>query len=37
MDAHAEAFYRHHGFERFGTTSIQTIVLLKHFENANEQ
>ena len=35
-DANAEAFYRHHGFERFGTTSIRMIVSLKHFASAVE-
>ena len=33
-DANAEAFYRHHGFERFSTTSIQMIVSLRHFAGA---
>ena len=30
-DGAAEAFYLHHGFERFGTKSRQLIVSLKHF------
>ena len=30
-DDAAEAFYRHHGFERFGATARQLIVSLKHF------
>ena len=30
-DDAAEAFYLHHGFERFGTTARQLIVSLKHF------
>lgn len=30
-DDAAEAFYRHHGFERFGTRARQLIVSLKHF------
>lgn len=30
-DAAAEAFYLHHGFERFGTQARQLIVSLKHF------
>ena len=33
-DANAEAFCRHHGFERFSTTSIQMIVSLRHFAGA---
>lgn len=33
-DAAAEAFYRHHGFETFGTKSRQLIVSLKHFTQA---
>ncbi len=33
-DACAEAFYRHHGFERFGAISIQLIVSLKHFSSS---
>jgi ribosomal protein S18 acetylase RimI-like enzyme len=31
-DDAAEAFYRHHGFERFGTKARQLMVSLKHFE-----
>ena len=27
----AEAFYRHHGFESFGSLARQLIVSLKHF------
>ena len=27
----AEAFYRHHGFDRFGTKARQLFVSLKHF------
>lgn len=30
-DDAAEAFYRHHGFERFGTQARQLIVALKRF------
>ena len=30
-DDAAEAFYRHHGFERFGAHARQLIVSLKHF------
>ena len=30
-DDAAEAFYRHHGFDRFGTKARQLIVSLKHF------
>ncbi len=30
-DDAAEAFYRHHGFERFGTKARQLIVSLKNF------
>jgi hypothetical protein len=30
-DDAAEAFYRHHGFERFGTKARQLIVSLKGF------
>ena len=30
-DEAAEAFYRHHGFERFGTKARQLIVALKNF------
>ena len=30
-DAAAEAFYRHHGFERFGIKATQLILSLKHF------
>lgn len=30
-DDAAEAFYRHHGFDRFGTRARQLIVSLKHF------
>ncbi len=30
-DDAAEAFYVHHGFERFGTKARQMIVSLKHF------
>ena len=30
-DDTAEAFYRHHGFEAFGTQAKQMIVSLKHF------
>ena len=30
-DETAEAFYRHHGFEAFGTQAKQMIVSLKHF------
>lgn len=30
-DETAEAFYRHHGFETFGTQARQMIVSLKHF------
>ena len=30
-DGAAEAFYRHHGFERFGTQTRQLIVSLKNF------
>lgn len=33
-DDAAEAFYLHHGFERFGTQARQLIVALKHFEQA---
>lgn len=33
-DDAAEAFYIHHGFERFGTKSRQLIVSLKHFAGA---
>lgn len=36
-DDAAEAFYRHHGFERFGTQARQLIVSLKHFEQAGNQ
>jgi GNAT superfamily N-acetyltransferase len=31
IDEAAEAFYVHHGFERFGTQARQLIVSLKHF------
>ena len=30
-DGAAEAFYRHHGFERLGTKARQLIVALKNF------
>ena len=30
-DDAAKAFYRHHGFERFGTKARQLIVSLKNF------
>ena len=30
-DDAAEAFYRHHGFDRFGTKARQLLVSLKHF------
>ena len=33
-DDAAEAFYRHHGFERFGNQTRQLIVALKHFAPA---
>jgi ribosomal protein S18 acetylase RimI-like enzyme len=33
-DDAAEAFYRHHGFERFGTQARQLIVPLKNFPGA---
>ena len=32
----AEAFYLHHGFERFGIQGQQLIVSLKHFAQAGE-
>lgn len=32
-DDAAQAFYVHHGFERFGTKARQLIVSLKHFAN----
>lgn len=35
-DAAAEAFYLHHGFERFGTQARQLIVSLKHFAQQGE-
>lgn len=35
-DAAAEAFYRHHGFERFGTQARQLIVSLRRFAPAGE-
>jgi ribosomal protein S18 acetylase RimI-like enzyme len=35
-DDAAEAFYRHHGFERFGTKARQLIVSLKHFAQEGE-
>lgn len=35
-DDAAEAFYLHHGFERFGTKSRQLIVSLKYFARAEE-
>lgn len=33
-DASAEAFYRHHGFESFGSQARQLIVPLKNFASA---
>ncbi len=33
-DDAAEAFYRHHGFERFGSKARQLIVSLKHVSSA---
>ena len=35
-DDAAEAFYLHHGFERFGTKARQLIVSLKHFAQRGE-
>ena len=35
-DNAAEAFYLHHGFERFGTKASQLIVSLKHFAQEGE-
>ena len=35
-DDAAEAFYLHHGFERFGTKVRQLIVSLKHFAQEGE-
>ena len=35
-DDAAEAFYLHHGFERFGTKARQLIVSLKHFARQGE-
>jgi ribosomal protein S18 acetylase RimI-like enzyme len=35
-DDAAEAFYRHHGFERFGTRARQLILSLKHFEQVRD-
>jgi ribosomal protein S18 acetylase RimI-like enzyme len=35
-DDAAEAFYLHHGFERFGTKVKQLIVSLKHFAQERE-
>ncbi len=35
-DDAAEAFYLHHGFERFGTNARQLIVSLKHFAQEHE-
>jgi GNAT superfamily N-acetyltransferase len=35
-DDAAEAFYLHHGFERFGTKARQLIVALGHFAKAGE-
>lgn len=35
-DDAAEAFYRHHGFERFGTQARRLIVSLKHFAQEGE-
>lgn len=35
-DDAAEAFYLHHGFERFGTKARQLIVSLKHFAKESE-
>lgn len=35
-DDAAEAFYRHHGFERFGSQARQLIVSLKHFAREGE-
>ena len=35
-DDAAEAFYVHHGFERFGTQARQLIVSLKHFTREAE-
>ena len=35
-DDPAEAFYRHHGFEGFGTKGRQLIVSLKHFAREAE-
>ncbi len=35
-DDAAEAFHRHHGFERFGTRARQMIVSLKHFTGTGE-
>ena len=34
-DDAAQAFYLHHGFERFGTKARQLIVSLKHFAQEN--
>ncbi len=36
-DDAAEAFYLHHGFERFGTKARQLIVSLKHFAQEGDQ
>ena len=35
-DDAAEAFYLHHGFERYGTRTRQLIVSLKHFAQVQE-